>query len=92
MISSVICSSFIGVSYGEIKKLVKILGHAPFRRAYHIYENLDLDDGGVSLRSTDYTLHTEHAYCLSYRFLNNVVLTRKMVPITRRASSVLESI
>ena len=22
-----------------------------------------------------YTLHTEHAYCLSYRFLNNVVIT-----------------
>ena len=22
-----------------------------------------------------YTLHTEHAYCLSYRFLNNVVTT-----------------
>ena len=22
-----------------------------------------------------YTLHTEHAYCLSYRFLNNVVMT-----------------
>ena len=22
-----------------------------------------------------YTLHTEHAYCLSYRFLNNVVVT-----------------
>ena len=33
--------------------------------------------GGVSLRSTDYTLHTELAYCLSYRFLkNNVVITR----------------
>ena len=30
---------------------------------------------GVSLRSTDYTLHTEHAHCLSYRFLNNVVIT-----------------
>ena len=24
---------------------------------------------------TYYTLHTEHAYCLSYRFLNNVVIT-----------------
>ena len=22
-----------------------------------------------------YTLHTEHAYCLSYRFFNNVVIT-----------------
>ena len=22
-----------------------------------------------------YTLHSEHAYCLSYRFLNNVVIT-----------------
>ena len=22
-----------------------------------------------------YTLHTEHAYCLNYRFLNNVVIT-----------------
>ena len=28
-----------------------------------------------SLRSPNYTLHTEHAYCLSYRFLNNVVIT-----------------
>ena len=29
-----------------------------------------------SLRSlANYTLHTEHAYCLSYRFLNNVVIT-----------------
>ena len=23
-----------------------------------------------------YTLHTEHAYCLSYRFFNNVVVTK----------------
>ena len=29
---------------------------------------------GVSLRSTDYKIHTEHAYCLSYRFLNDVVV------------------
>ena len=28
-----------------------------------------------SLRSPNYTLHTGHAYCLSYRFLNNVVIT-----------------
>ena len=27
------------------------------------------------LHSLYYTLHTEHAYCLSYRFLNNVVTT-----------------
>ena len=27
------------------------------------------------LHSLYYTLHTEHAYCLSYRFLNNVVIT-----------------
>ena len=27
------------------------------------------------LRTLYFTLHTEHAYCLSYRFLNNVVLT-----------------
>ena len=26
-----------GVSYSKIKKIVKILRHAPFRRAYHIY-------------------------------------------------------
>ena len=26
------------------------------------------------LHTLYYTLHTEHAYCLSYRFLNNVVL------------------
>ena len=27
------------------------------------------------LHTLYYTLHTEHAYCLSYRFLNNVVRT-----------------
>ena len=27
------------------------------------------------LHTLYYTLHMEHAYCLSYRFLNNVVLT-----------------
>ena len=27
------------------------------------------------LHTLYYMLHTEHAYCLSYRFLNNVVLT-----------------
>ena len=27
------------------------------------------------LHTLYYTLHTEHAYCLSYRFLNSVVLT-----------------
>ena len=27
------------------------------------------------LHTLYYTLHTEHAYCFSYRFLNNVVLT-----------------
>ena len=27
------------------------------------------------LHTIYYTLHTEHAYCLCYRFLNNVVLT-----------------
>ena len=27
------------------------------------------------LHTLYYTLHTEHAYCLSYRFLNNVVIT-----------------
>ena len=27
------------------------------------------------LHTLYYTLHTEHAYCLSYRFLNNVVVT-----------------
>ena len=27
------------------------------------------------LHTLYYTLHTGHAYCLSYRFLNNVVLT-----------------
>ena len=31
--------------------------------------------GGGSLSSTDYMLHTEHAYCLSFRFLNNAVIT-----------------
>ena len=27
------------------------------------------------LHTLYYTLHTEHAYCLSYRFLNNVVIS-----------------
>ena len=27
------------------------------------------------LHTLYYTLHTEHSYCLSYRFLNNVVVT-----------------
>ena len=27
------------------------------------------------LRTLYYTLHTEHAYCLSYRFSNNAVIT-----------------
>ena len=27
------------------------------------------------LHTLYYTLHTEHAYCLSYRFLNNLVIT-----------------
>ena len=27
------------------------------------------------LHTLYYTLHTEHAYCLSYRFFNNVVMT-----------------
>ena len=27
------------------------------------------------LHTLYYTLHTEHAYCLSYRFLNNVLIT-----------------
>ena len=27
------------------------------------------------LHTLYFTLHTEHAYCLSYRFLNNVVIT-----------------
>ena len=27
------------------------------------------------LHTLYYTIHTEHAYCLSYRFLNNVVIT-----------------
>ena len=27
------------------------------------------------LHTLYYTLHTEHAYCLSFRFLNNVVIT-----------------
>ena len=45
-----------------------------FSSLAELYENLDLG-GGVSLRSTNYTLHTDHAYCLSYRFLNNVVIT-----------------
>ena len=27
------------------------------------------------LHTLYYTLHTEHAYCLSYRLLNNVVIT-----------------
>ena len=29
----------------------------------------------ILIHTLYYTLHTEHAYCLSYRFLNNVVIT-----------------
>ena len=29
----------------------------------------------IILHTLYYTLHTEHAYCLSFRFLNNVVIT-----------------
>ena len=29
----------------------------------------------AQLHTLYYTLHTEHAYCLSFRFLNNVVVT-----------------
>ena len=29
----------------------------------------------ILLHTLYYTLHTEHAYCLSYRFLNNIVIT-----------------
>ena len=29
----------------------------------------------ILLHTLYYSLHTEHAYCLSYRFLNNVVIT-----------------
>ena len=41
---------------------------------YHAKSRLNTPVWG-SLRSPNYTLHTEHAYCLSYRFLNNVVVT-----------------
>ena len=38
------------------------------------------------LHTLYYTLHTEHAYCLSYRFLNNVVITTviEMVEMVER--------
>ena len=29
----------------------------------------------AQLHTLYYTLHTEHVYCLSYRFLNNVIIT-----------------
>ena len=40
------------------------------------------------LHTLYYTLHTEHAYCLSYRFLNNVVITTviEMVEILGKRS------
>ena len=43
-------------------------------------KNLDESTTVCSLRSLrslalNYTLHTEHAYCLSYRYLNNIDLT-----------------
>ena len=41
---------------------------------YHAKSRLNTPVWG-SLRSPNYMLHTEHAYCLSYLFLNNVVIT-----------------
>ena len=41
---------------------------------YHAKSRLNTPVWG-SLRSPNYTLHTEHAYRHSYRFLNNVVVT-----------------
>ena len=47
---------------------VRTVGHR------HIAVDLNTLESG-SLRSPIYTLHPEHTYCLSYRFLNNVVIT-----------------
>ena len=52
-------------------------------RHMHIYisREISIEHPSVGLASLAqlhtlyYTLHTEHAYCLSYRFLNNVVVT-----------------
>ena len=41
---------------------------------YHAKSRLNTPVWG-SLRSPNYTLHTEHAYCLSYRFLINAIIT-----------------
>ena len=38
-------------------------------------ESVSLAPLARQLHTLYYTLHTEHAYCLSYRFLNNVVTT-----------------
>ena len=38
-------------------------------------ESVSLTSLARQLHTLYYTLHTEHAYCLSYRFLNNVVIT-----------------
>ena len=35
----------------------------------------------LSIHTLYYTLHSEHAYCLSYRFLNNVVITTVIVMV-----------
>ena len=34
-----------------------------------------MNTNNILLHTLYYTLHTEHAYCLSYRFLNNAVIT-----------------
>ena len=41
----------------------------------HVYGNSRNVRYQPILHTLYYTLHTEHAYCLNYRFLNNVVIT-----------------
>ena len=38
-------------------------------------ESVSLASLARQLHTLYYTLHTEHAYCLSYRYLNNVDIT-----------------
>ena len=65
-------------------KYLVILHADPCNKSYIYYIPLPLTVHFSMTRSVKYqpilhtlyyTLHTEHAYCLSYRFLNNVVIT-----------------
>ena len=69
---------------GNIPTLRTIYTDIPLGRVeYLVYisREISIEHPSVGLASLAqlhtlyYTLHTEHAYCLSYRYLNNVVIT-----------------